>query len=248
MSAARGRKDASMMISNQPSQKISMTAIQSRGAELIARDGWSRSQLIEFQRDRLRSLLAHAVHASPYYRDAFGPKAGIGEVPLSELPTLPKATLMENFDLILTDGRLRLSDLEAHVASGQACRPFQGYRVFSTSGTAGLRGLTVYAEEEFALWTAASLRFFAWAGITPKTRLVAIGSPNPLHITNQLFAAFRSGRQGVPSVSVVTPIDEIVAALNDYQPEALVGYTSIGSLLAQEQLDGRLRIRPRVIA
>src|SRR5262245_66334827 len=97
MSAARGRKDASMMISNQPSQKISMTAIQSRGAELIARDGWSRAQLIEFQRDRLCSLLAHAVNASPYYRDALGPRDATGKVPISELQTLQKTNLMDQF-------------------------------------------------------------------------------------------------------------------------------------------------------
>src|SRR5262245_50851839 len=214
MSAARGRKDASMMISNQPSQKISMTAIQSRGAELIARDGWSRAQLIEYQRDRLCSLLAHAVKASPYYRDALGPKAATGEMPLSELPPLPKATLMDNFDRIVTDRTLRISDLETHLASVDGHLPFHGYRVFATSGTAGLRGLTIYSEEEFAIWVAASLRVFNWAGITPHTRLVAIGSPNPMHITKQLFAVFHSGRQDVPKVSVVTPLDEIVAGLN----------------------------------
>jgi len=124
--------------------------------------------LIEFQSGQLRSLLAHAVHASPYYRDIFGPDAANGNVPLSELPTLPKATLMDNFDGIVTDPALRLSELEAHVTSAEANRPFRGHRVFSTSGTAGLRGLTVYSHEEFALWTAASLRLFAWAGITHK--------------------------------------------------------------------------------
>jgi len=92
-----------------------------------------------------------------------------------------------------------------------------------------------------------SLRVFARAGITPETRLVAIGAPNPLHITRQLFAAFRSGRSGAPELSVLTPLDEIVEALNAYQPEALLGYTSIAALLAQEQLEGRLRIAPRVV-
>jgi len=237
-----------MITSDQPPQEPGITPLQTLGAELVARDRWSRSQLIEFQRGQLRSLLAHAVHASPYYRDIFGPDAANGNVPLSELPTLPKATLMDNFDGIVTDPALRLSELEAHVTSAEANRPFRGHRVFSTSGTAGLRGLTVYSHEEFALWTAASLRLFAWAGITPQTRLVAIGSPDPVHITNQLFSAFRSSRPDAPRVSVITPIDEIVAALNEYKPEALVGYTSVGHLLAQQQLDGRLHIQPRVVA
>src|SRR5262249_10132955 len=81
----------------------------------------------------------------------------------------------------------------------------------------------------------------------PHTRLIAIGSPNPLHITKQLFAAFHSGREEAPRVSVVTPLDQLVAALNKYQPEAVLAYTNIASLLAPGQLDGRLGIQPRVI-
>ena len=110
-----------------------------------------------------------------------------------------------------------------------------------------MRALIVYSEEEFRTWVAASLRIFARVGITPETRLVAIGAPNPLHITKQLFAAFRSGRTDTPDVSVLTPVDEIVDALNAYQPEALLAYASIAALLAQEQLEGRLRIAPRMV-
>ena len=47
---------------------------------------------------------------------------------------------------------------------------------------------------------------------------------------------------------MLTPLDELVAALNDYRPEAVVGYASIAALLAHEQLEGRLRIAPRVVA
>ena len=119
--------------------------------------------------------------------------------------------------------------------------------MFSTSGTTGLRALVVYDKDEFRFWVAVSLRLFARYGITPETRL-AIGAPNPLHITRRLFEAFRSGRTGAPQhLSVLTPIDEIVAALNEYRPEAVLTYASIAALLAQEQLEGRLRITPRIV-
>ena len=48
-------------------------------------------------------------------------------------------------------------------------------------------------------------------------------------------------------MSVLTPLDEIVQALNAYEPKALLGYASIAALLAQEQLEGRLQIRPRIV-
>ncbi len=39
-----------------------------------------------------------------------------------------------------------------------------------------------------------------------------------------------------------------MSALNDYQPEAVIAYASMAALLAREQLDGRLRIAPRIVA
>jgi phenylacetate-coenzyme A ligase PaaK-like adenylate-forming protein len=83
--------------------------------------------------------------------------------------------------------------------------------------------------------------------VTPGTRLIAIGAPNDLHITRQLFAAFQAGREGVPRLSVTTPLAETVEALNEYQPEALLAYASVVGALADEQLDGRLAIAPDLI-
>lgn len=226
-----------------------MATLLTQGAELIARDRWSRPQLLSFQRKRLHELLTHAAAKSPYYRETLGPHVARGDVRLEQLPTLPKETLVDEFDRIVADPRLRLVDLERHVQGPKAGDLFLNrYRAFSTSGTTGVRALIVYSEDEFRFWVAASLRLFARAGITSQTRLVAIGAPNPLHITKQLFAAFGSGRANSPQLSVLTPIDEIVAALNTYQPEAIIAYASIAALLAQEQLEGRLRINPTVVS
>jgi phenylacetate-CoA ligase len=228
------------------SNATDMATLMTQGAELIARDRWSRPELLTFQRGRLQELLAYVVAESPYYRETLGPHLDRGGVRLEQLPTLPKETLVDEFDRIVTDPRLRLVDLEEHVHGPNAGDLFlDRYRAFSTSGTTGVRALIVYSEDEFRFWVAASLRLFARAGITPQTRLVAIGAPNPLHITQQLFAAFRTGRANTPQLSVLTPMDEIVGALNAYQPEVMLTYASIAALLAQEQLEGRLRIRPR---
>jgi phenylacetate-coenzyme A ligase PaaK-like adenylate-forming protein len=110
-------------------------------------------------------------------------------VRLEQLPTLPKETLVEEFDRIVTDPRLRLVDLENHLEGTNSDLFLDRYRAFSTSGTTGVRALVVYGEEELRSWVAVSLRVFARVGITQQTRLVAIGAPNPLHITKQLFAA-----------------------------------------------------------
>jgi phenylacetate-CoA ligase len=44
------------------------------------------------------------------------------------------------------------------------------------------------------------------------------------------------------------PLSELVAALNEHRPDRLGAYPSMASLLALEQLEGRLRIAPRVVS
>jgi phenylacetate-coenzyme A ligase PaaK-like adenylate-forming protein len=57
----------------------------------------------------------------------------------------------------------------------------------------------------------------------------------------------QAGRSGAPTVSVTTPVDEMVDALNAYRPEVIAGYASMMGVLAEEQLQGRLAISPRVV-
>jgi phenylacetate-coenzyme A ligase PaaK-like adenylate-forming protein len=221
-------------------------ALRARAGEIVARDRWSREQLLELQQARLRALLEHAVARSPFYRETLGPDAA--DAALEELPTLPKPVLMEHFDRVVTDPSVRLADLEAFVAGAEPGAFFGGeYRVFATSGSTGVPGMFVYSQEEFAHWIAVGLAAFVRVGVTPQTRLVAIGAPSDVHITRQLFVVFQAGREGVPRLSSTTPLEESVAALNDYRPEVLLAYASIVGALADEQLEGRLAIEPDVL-
>jgi phenylacetate-coenzyme A ligase PaaK-like adenylate-forming protein len=206
---------------------------------------WSREQLLAYQRDRLEALLRHAVDASPYYREVLGPHPDAGW--LEELPTLSKATLMAEFDRIVTDPAVTRSKLERLLEqeSDGVCGT---YRFFSTSGTTGEPALLVYSQDEFAHWVGVTMRTLAEAGVTPETRLVGIGAPNPLHISRRLVDAIRAVRGGdMPKLYVTTPLAELVEALNEHRPEAIVTYSSVAGLLADEQLDGRLRIRPTFV-
>ena len=92
--------------------------------QLIRRDRWSPARMQAHQRDALRAALEHACAASPYYREALGPDAA--QRPLHELPTLPKRTLVDEWDRIVTDPGLRLDDVEAHATGPQATEPYRG--------------------------------------------------------------------------------------------------------------------------
>jgi phenylacetate-CoA ligase len=221
--------------------------LRALAAEQLARDAWSRERLLAHQSERLRALLAHAVANSPYYRETLGPDAP--NRPLAELPTLTKATLMERWDDIVCDRRLRLADVKAHASGPDAAEPLHGeFQVFSTSGASGVRGLFVYDSSEWALAVAGTLRGMARTGAGPADRTVGIGAPPGVHMSPRIFAALGAGAGDAPRLSALTPLDEMVAALDAYRPEILVGYPSVAMLLAAEQLAGRLAIAPRIVA
>ncbi|HEY6813804.1 MAG TPA: hypothetical protein VI074_14075 [Propionibacteriaceae bacterium] len=212
-----------------------------REAELMARDRWTREELLAFQRERVRALITHAVTHSRYYREVLGTDAT--DRPLAELPALSKATMMAEFDEVVTNRRLRLADLQAHLAGPDPSQSFLGaFRVATSSGTTGQRSIVAYTDDEAATWRAASARPMIRMGIGFEARFAGVGSPSPVHLTRQVLVP-----PGIPAppISAATPITELVAALNAQQPEIIVGAVGIWRALAEEQSAGRLRIAPR---
>jgi phenylacetate-CoA ligase len=224
---------------------------QALAAQMLERDRWPRERLLEYQRDRLRKIVQHAVAHSPYYRQVIGHicddgDAGKGDISLQQLPVLTKPILMAQFDRIVTDRRLRLAEAEEHVAGEHAAEPLFGeYRVVGSGGTTGQRGVAVYDQAAWELAVATLLRMLKVQEISAETRVLGIGAPTPLHITNRMFAELRAGRADVPRLAVTTPLPEVVEALNAYQPQALITYPSFIRSLAEEQRAGRLQIAPR---
>lgn len=234
-----------------PISSTSGASVREIAEELMARGRWTPERLAAYQRERLDALVRHAVARSPYYRRLLGADAAHGGdgVRLRDLPTLTKATLMEHFDEIVTEGPVRRDAAGAHLAGPRPGRPFGAYRVFATSGSTGRPGIFVYSQPEFAVWTASHLRMLACMGIRPGMRAVGIGAPSPAHLSRQMMAEVAAGRQeSTPDLSVATPMPRMVAALNDYQPDAISTFPSTAALLAEEQLAGRLRIAPAMVA
>ena len=232
------KKPASVQLDKHDAQE----RVRTLAAQMIERDHWPHERMIEYQRRRLREIVQHAAANSPYYREVIG-DVGKGDIKLHELPILTKTTLMAEFDQIVTDRRMRLADAEEHLASESAGEPLFGeYRVVGSGGTTGLRGVVVYDQSAWEISVANILRLVAVMGASQGTRVLGIGAPTPLHMTNRLFAELRAGRTDAPRLAVTTPLPELVEPLNAYQPEAVITYPSLIRRLAEEQQAGRLRI------
>jgi phenylacetate-CoA ligase len=146
-----------------------MSPLQRIVGELLDRERWSRGQLLAHQRRRFDELIAHAAEHSPYYHEVLGS---------GEPPVLSKQTLMEQWDRIVCDTRLKRAEVEAHASGPHAVEPYLGeFQVFSTSGASGLRGLFVYGARDWEAAVAHTMRAVARTGARSGERAVGIGAP-----------------------------------------------------------------------
>jgi phenylacetate-CoA ligase len=218
-------------------------------AQLRAHDGWTREEVLAYQARRLADLRAFAVERSPFYRDLH---RGLERVPLSDLPVVTKATLVERFDDVVTDRDVHLADVEAFSATASAIDRFRGhYRVAATGGTTGRRGIFLADPREWTQVLASYGRAYEWAGVaaglTNRIRMAVVSSTNPTHQSSIVGATVASRFIPTLRLDASQPIEDVVIALNDFRPDSLVGYASILRVLAEEQIAGRLRVTPRAV-
>ena len=205
----------------------------------------------EHQQRLLRASIAHALANSPFYRELYAAAGAGPRSPVERLPVVTKTLLMERFDDVVTDRRLRLSELEAHLAVVGGDELFLGeYRVLSTGGTSGVRGTFPYSRREWATSLASTIRTDPFMGLRPYPglRAATVGATSPQHWGGRFGATVGLGLARTLALDVRAPVAQLVAALNRHRPMHLGLYPSIATTLAGEQLEGRLRIAPRAVS
>ena len=189
---------------------------------------------------RREDLVAHARARAPFYREWDG-------------TPLDKTAMMEHFDAIVTDPRLRRDALLAHLEAVGGDDLYLGrYRVMATSGSSGRKGLFVYDRPEWITLMSQFLRYSAIAGVRPRfprrLRVAAVVSPNGTHMSRRCAQSVDVGVHRVLGLSVTAPMREIVERLNAFQPQSLNAFPTMAVQLAEEQRAGRLRIAPELIS
>jgi phenylacetate-CoA ligase len=232
-------------------ERLALVARALRHARALAeRERWPVERREARQRERLTDLVRHAVRHSAYYREAlaeYDPAVGAGS-----LPALSKATMTERFDELVCDRRLRRDALLRHVEQLRDDELYLGsYRVMTTSGSSGRKGLFVYDRAGWTTIAGQFLYFSTLAGTRPRVprlKLAAIGGGSPAHMSRRAARTLDVGLHRILSLPVTRPVAELVAALNAFDPDVLNVYPSMGVLLAEEQLAGRLRLSLRTMS
>ncbi|HET6814169.1 MAG TPA: AMP-binding protein, partial [Actinomycetota bacterium] len=217
------------------------------------REQGPRAQLAAHQQQRLEAVVRHAASHSPFYRRWFAETGTLGEEPvqLQRLPVLDKALLMEHFDELVCDPRLRRDQLLDWAGRLTWDRLYlDRYRVLLTSGSSGRRGLFVYDPAGWRSIIAQQVHSSIWPGLAPslpRQRLAFLGGAGPSHITRQGAATVSIGLHRVLALPATLPLPRLVEALNRFQPTYLNVYPSVAMWLADEQHAGRLRLSLRIL-
>jgi phenylacetate-coenzyme A ligase PaaK-like adenylate-forming protein len=175
---------------------------------------------------------------------------GLERAPLTDLPALTKAVMMENFDDLVTERALRLSEIERHTACAPPGVPLDGkYWICETSGTTGT---FVFDRSECAAALVSGTRGLGWArgnpSLFPRTRFAAVLPGAARHYSAQARASTRNWLMPMLWLAADDPLPAIVEALNRWQPHVLQTFPSVAQVLAAEQIAGRLHIEPRLVA
>lgn len=219
-----------------------------RGRELRAADRRPPEETLRRREEALWKLRKFTYAASPFYREFH---RGLYDAPLSQLPILTKPIMMEHFNDLVTDPRLSISLVERHLESlDDDKRLLDNYRVASTSGSSGRRGFFVFDPDEWGTAIASFRRTASWCGVSMPFwggHSAGVASSVPWHMSARAGATLRPPWGSFLQLDVAEPLEEMVGRLNRFRPRFMTLYPSVGRLLAEEQLAGRLKISPRAI-
>jgi phenylacetate-CoA ligase len=226
-----------------------------RLGEHLARLSWSAEQLREERTARLRELIAVAKARSAWHAARLGhidPRT-IDEDGLSELPVMTKADLMSHFDSVVTDPRVSLDAVNAHIAGlGRDDAYFlDELHAVASGGSSGVRGVFVWGWEAYATaWLMYLRRMVDDRMRDPVLSsrpavVMAVGADNAAHFTSALPQTFATELAQIHRYPITLPLQTIVEGLNSVDGDTLATYPSMLSMLVAEARAGRLTIAPR---
>jgi phenylacetate-coenzyme A ligase PaaK-like adenylate-forming protein len=231
-------------------------AYRERQSGEVARLTWPLDRLQALRDQRLRALVRIAKERSPWHaaRLSHIDPATLSGDDLSAIPPMTKADLMEHWDEIVTDRRLTLGLASRHLERVAQYGPaylLDQYTVIASGGSSGLRGIFVWDFDGWLVSRLVMYRHDAW--VTQRLAPTGIGrdavvvAPNPVHASAAISGTFGNTAGSMRAFPATLPLAEIVAGLNDYQPDVIRSYPSVFHLLALEAQAGRLRVAPRYL-
>ncbi len=217
----------------------------------------TRAELEAGKLAKFRRLVRHAEQRSPYYRRIVAERGiDVTSCTPNDFPVLTKSLLMQHFDEIVTaPGVTKGAIAEFLTRSHDPAELFlDRYRVIHTSGSSGEVGYFVYSPSDWARGTVMRRqggRPVRKAGAKGKFRMAYYAAVDGHYAGVTLVSAISNSLArffiDLKMFEVNDPLADVLARLNEFQPEVLVGYTTALKILAAEKRRGRLSLQ-RVVS
>lgn len=240
-----------------------MEQIDQKKATQLVREASSLSmeEIRSLQNRRLRELVSYAREHSPYLKEKY--KNLPTDFALADIPISTRPEMVEHFDEWMCDPQVTSGGIEDYLSDrDNLFRQYLGkYGIVTTSGTTAAPLRIVRDARHLAIHGALmGERYFHGSllkdveGIDePFMKSCAIIPDTGFHSSYISFLRTRKAYEehGMADrtllLSIFTPMQEMVANLNEFQPDMIGCYPSVIRALAYEQKEGRLHIRPRYI-
>ncbi|HET7608303.1 MAG TPA: hypothetical protein VFL84_06480, partial [Gammaproteobacteria bacterium] len=216
----------------------------------------TRAELDAAKLEKFRRLVRYIEPRSAYYRRIVAERRiNLDTCTPSDFPVLTKSLLMKHFDEIATaPGVTKSAIAEFLTRSHEPMELFLGrYRVIHTSGSSGEVGYFVYSSSDWARGTTMRRqggRPVRKGGAKGKFKVAYYAAVDGHYAGVTLISSFKTGLArffaDLEMFEVNDPLPDVVARLNAFQPEVLIGYTTALKILAAEQRRGTLKLE-RVI-
>lgn len=228
-----------------------LSAVRAALDDHVARLDRPRGAIERHRTERLRALLGWARERSPFHAARMGEvdPATATVADLARLPVMTKAQAQEEWDAIVTTPGLDRAGAERVLAEQRwfSYTP-QGHQVFSSGGSSGVRGVYVWDWEQYVTLACLAWRWQVRAdratGVDGPARLAVLSAGAPPHASTPLFDVATDPSTQTVVIPAAAPFDDVVKAVADARPTALVGYASVIGRLARASLAGELDVRP----
>jgi phenylacetate-coenzyme A ligase PaaK-like adenylate-forming protein len=235
-----------------------MKTITIEQADILISEGEKLSpvQRTEIAKTRLNELVDYARKHSGHYKEAYKDIKESFEI--SELPKTNKQELMADFEAWVTDPEVTLFSLREYLANPEnVSKGYLGrYSVLTTSGTTG-EPMPFVRDSYHNIIHGTLLKQRLFGPVGPefmdvtKTKTACViamgGFASSYSAARRMKARINDKSDNLGIFSIITPLDELVTQLNDFDPVCLTGYPSILKALAIEKLRGSLTASPKAI-
>ena len=219
----------------------------------VARMDWSAEQISAEREMRLRRLLALARARSSWHRDRLDDidVATFSATQLSRLPPMSKDDVLEHFDGIVTDHRLSLSRVEAHLGRLTSdAYLLDEHHAIASGGSSGRRGVYIYDWDGWANYFLSIARRHAYDRLHDPVLAAApavegmIAADKGTDGSSAQGQTFSNPDATIERIPITLPLAEVVTRFNALNPTTIRGYPSALDQLTFEAMAGRLQIAP----